>query len=88
MHARAARQESLGLTGELQCPDGDGRSPTDGTETAVAKKPNQDEQRAAAREAREAGVAPSAAGVTTGASKQTKHKAGSEREGAPKGGKS
>jgi len=54
----------------------------------VPKKPNQDEQRAAAREAREAGVAPSAAGVTTGASKQIKHKSGSEREGAPKGGKS
>jgi hypothetical protein len=32
-----------------------------------------DAQRAAAREARKEGISPSAAGVTTGASKQTSH---------------
>jgi hypothetical protein len=39
----------------------------------MAKNNDQDAQRAAAREARKEGVSPSAAGVTTGASKQTKH---------------
>jgi hypothetical protein len=39
----------------------------------MAKNNDQDAQRAAAREARKEGVSPSAAGVTTGASKQIKH---------------
>lgn len=34
---------------------------------------NEQQRRAAAREAREEGIAPSAAGVTTGASKQRHH---------------
>ncbi len=42
----------------------------------------------AARDAKREGKSPSAEGLTTGASKQIKHKAGSEREGAPRGGKS
>ena len=36
----------------------------------MAKNTNQEEQRAAVREAHRQGVAPSAAGATTGASKQ------------------
>jgi hypothetical protein len=39
----------------------------------MAKKTNQEEQRAAVREAQREGVAPSAAGATTGASKQISH---------------
>jgi hypothetical protein len=39
----------------------------------MAKNNDQDAQRAAVREAKRQGVAPSAAGVTTGASKQIEH---------------
>lgn len=39
----------------------------------MAKNTNQEEQRAAVREAHRDGVAPSAAGATTGASKQREH---------------
>jgi hypothetical protein len=39
----------------------------------MAKNNDQDAQRAAVREAQRAGVAPSAAGVTTGAAKQREH---------------
>jgi hypothetical protein len=39
----------------------------------MAKNDDQDAQRAAVREAQEQGVAPSAAGATTGASKQIEH---------------
>ena len=39
----------------------------------MAKKPDQDAQRAAARQARREGESPSAAGATTGASKQREH---------------
>ena len=56
----------------------------------MPKKPNQDELRAAAREARERGESPSEAGVTQGASKQIDHHTHSERkdEDTPRGGKS
>jgi hypothetical protein len=39
----------------------------------MAKKPNQQEQRAEAREARRQGMSASEAGVSTGASKQREH---------------
>jgi hypothetical protein len=39
----------------------------------MAKNTNQEEQRAAVRKAHREGVAPSAAGATTGASKQIEH---------------
>jgi hypothetical protein len=39
----------------------------------MAKNNDQDAQRAAVREAKQQGIAPSAAGVTTGASKQRDH---------------
>jgi hypothetical protein len=39
----------------------------------MAKNNDQDAQRAAVREAKRQGVAPSAAGATTGASKQIEH---------------
>ncbi|MGY1605675.1 MULTISPECIES: hypothetical protein [unclassified Geodermatophilus] len=39
----------------------------------MSKNNDADAQRAAAREAKKEGVAPSAAGATTGASKQTHH---------------
>jgi hypothetical protein len=39
----------------------------------MAKNNDQDAQRAAVREAKKEGVAPSAAGATTGASKQIEH---------------
>jgi hypothetical protein len=39
----------------------------------MAKNNDQDAQRAAAREAKREGIAPSAAGATTGASKQIEH---------------
>jgi hypothetical protein len=39
----------------------------------MSKNNDADAQRAAAREAKKEGVSPSAAGVTTGASKQTSH---------------
>jgi hypothetical protein len=39
----------------------------------MAKNNDQDAQRAAVREARKEGVSPSAAGATTGASKQIDH---------------
>ena len=39
----------------------------------MAKNTDQDAQRAAARQARREGKSPSEAGVTTGASKQTRH---------------
>ena len=56
----------------------------------MSKKPDQEQQQAAAREAREQGMSPSEAGVTTGASKQTQHHTHSERaqEDTPRGGKS
>ncbi|MGY1724412.1 hypothetical protein [Blastococcus sp. SYSU DS0533] len=40
----------------------------------MAKNNDQDAQRAAVREAKKQGVAPSAAGATTGASKQIEHR--------------
>ena len=49
-------------------PDGAG-----GYRAAMAKNNDQDAQRAAAREAKKQGIAPSAAGATTGASKQIEH---------------
>ena len=54
------------------------------------KKQDNEAARAAAREARERGESPSAAGVTNGASKQTDHHTQSERhdEPTPRGGKS
>jgi hypothetical protein len=59
-------------------------------ETIVSKKPDQEQQQAAAREARERGERPSAAGATTGASKQIDHHTHQERgrEDTPRGGKS
>jgi hypothetical protein len=46
----------------------------------MSKKVNQQEQQAAAREAKREGVAPSAAGATTGASKQIdSHRHGEDR---------
>jgi hypothetical protein len=39
----------------------------------MAKNNDADAQRAAVREAKKQGISPSAAGVTTGASKQTQH---------------
>ncbi|MGY1624752.1 hypothetical protein ACI789_21310 [Geodermatophilus sp. SYSU D00965] len=39
----------------------------------MSKKTNQQEQQAAAREAKKEGMSPSEAGVTTGASKQMRH---------------
>jgi hypothetical protein len=39
----------------------------------MSKKPNQEEQQAAARKAKKEGMSPSEAGVTTGASKQMRH---------------
>jgi hypothetical protein len=56
----------------------------------MSKKPDQDELRAAAREAREHGKSPSEVGATQGASKQIDHHTHSERqhEDTPRGGKS
>ena len=56
----------------------------------MSKSPNQDELRAAAREAKAEGKSPSEAGVTQGASKQIDHHTHAERhqEGTPRGGKS
>ncbi|HEX2072796.1 MAG TPA: hypothetical protein VHF92_03335 [Geodermatophilus sp.] len=39
----------------------------------MSKKPNQQEQQAAARQAKKEGMSPSEAGATTGASKQMRH---------------
>ncbi len=39
----------------------------------MSKKTNQQEQQAAARQAKKEGLSPSEAGVTTGASKQMRH---------------
>ncbi|MBB3087048.1 hypothetical protein [Geodermatophilus sabuli] len=39
----------------------------------MSKKPNQEEQQAAARQAKKEGMSPSEAGATTGASKQMRH---------------
>jgi hypothetical protein len=44
-----------------------------GIRDGMAKNNDQDAQRAAVRAAKKQGVAPSAAGVTTGASKQIEH---------------
>ena len=56
----------------------------------MSKKPNQQEQQAAVREAKREGKSPSEAGVTTGASKQIDHHTHQERhqEDTPRGGKS
>jgi hypothetical protein len=56
----------------------------------VSKKPNQDEQQAAAREAKRHGMSASEAGASTGASKQIDHDTHQERsqDGSPRGGKS
>ncbi len=56
----------------------------------MSKKSDGAETAKAAREAKRNGQSPSAAGVTTGASKQINHKSGSERskENTPRGGKS
>ena len=56
----------------------------------MSKKPNQDEQRAAVRDAAEQGLSASEAGVSTGASKQIDHHTHKERskEDTPRGGKS
>ena len=56
----------------------------------MSKKPDQEQQQEAAREAREQGLRPSEVGATTGASKQTDHHTHSERqqEDTPRGGKS
>ena len=48
------------------------RSPP-GNPSDMAKKPNADENRAAARDAHRRGESPSATGATTGASKQRDH---------------
>ena len=56
----------------------------------MPQKPNQDEQQAAAREAKRHGMKASEAGATTGASKQIDHHTHQERsqEDSPRGGKS
>jgi hypothetical protein len=56
----------------------------------VSKKPNQDDLRAAAREAAAHGMSASEAGVSHGASKQIDHHTKKERskEDTPRGGKS
>lgn len=54
----------------------------------MSKHVDQKQQQEAVKEAKRQGMSASEAGVSTGASKQLKHKAGSDREGAPKGGKS
>jgi hypothetical protein len=56
----------------------------------MSKKPDQEELRAASREAKEHGKSPSEVGATQGASKQIDHRTHSERkhEGTPRGGKS
>jgi hypothetical protein len=56
----------------------------------MSKKPNQDDLRAAAREAKEHGKSPSEVGATHGASKQIDHHTHSQRkhEDTPRGGKS
>ncbi|MDP9430015.1 MAG: glycosyltransferase, partial [Actinomycetota bacterium] len=49
------------------------RTAAAGNRTDMSKKTNQQEQQAAAREAKKEGLSPSEAGVTTGASKQMRH---------------
>src|SRR3712207_9434938 len=49
------------------------QAPAAGNRTPMSKKTDQQEQQAAAREAKKEGLSPSEAGVTTGASKQTRH---------------
>jgi hypothetical protein len=49
------------------------RTPAAGNRTSMSKKTNQQEQQAAARQAKKEGLSPSEAGVTTGASKQMRH---------------
>ncbi len=49
------------------------RAPAAGNRTPMSKKTNQQEQQAAVRQAKKEGLSPSEAGVTTGASKQTRH---------------
>jgi hypothetical protein len=44
-----------------------------GNRTPMSKKTDQQEQQAAARQAKKEGLSPSEAGVTTGASKQMRH---------------
>ncbi|NIZ91870.1 hypothetical protein [Kineococcus rubinsiae] len=58
--------------------------------TKPGPKKDETAAQAAAQEARENGTSPSAAGVTTGASKQIDHHTHSERhdEPTPRGGKS
>ena len=56
----------------------------------MSKKPDQEQQQAAAREARREGKSPSEVGATTGAGKQIDHHTHQERhhEDTPRGGKS
>ena len=49
------------------------RAPAAGNRTSMSKKTDQQEQQAAARQAKKEGLSPSEAGVTTGASKQMRH---------------
>ena len=49
------------------------RAPAAGNRTPMSKKTDQQEQQAAARQAKKEGLSPSEAGVTTGASKQMRH---------------
>ena len=58
-------------------------APRGGSTTGMAKNDDQQAKQAAIKEAKRQGESPSAAGVTTGASKQTEHKRDKDRE--PKG---
>ncbi len=49
------------------------RAPAAGNRTLMSKGTDQQEQQAAARQAKKEGLSPSEAGVTTGASKQMRH---------------